>query len=341
MICIFCLNDRPPSIEHVIPLALGGTITTDRVCSQCNSALGSRVDAALINFLPVKIRRGDLAIAGRRAVPSQFDLLEGDHEIVGSNGRKIRTSYDPRTGKLDHRSLYHSEDVVLPDGRKLRRISIDARDASQIPKIIQRERKRHHLPPLAPGELEREAANFVVESVQNPQVNVKITASFAFLPHALFKIAYELAFIWLGERYIFDPRAKQLREAICSNNPASTDSLAGYVQESGPDKAFKFWAPHEAHHLAYSTILPDGIVVAARIFDLYEVAIRATDEPERYIRNSNEAEKLRFLAIDSVSGTTVNTSFFDEQSRIARMMVSENAKPPFRDPISALEKPDE
>lgn len=47
MLCIFCCQERAPSCEHVLPLAIGGTITTDRVCEECNSTLGSRVDAAL------------------------------------------------------------------------------------------------------------------------------------------------------------------------------------------------------------------------------------------------------------------------------------------------------
>ena len=39
MRCIFCSNERPSSLEHVFPLAIGGHITTDRVCKECNSTL--------------------------------------------------------------------------------------------------------------------------------------------------------------------------------------------------------------------------------------------------------------------------------------------------------------
>jgi hypothetical protein len=64
MRCIFCLLERPRSVEHVFPLAIGGKLTTDRVCQQCNSTLGSRVDSALSDFPPVRQRRAELALAG-------------------------------------------------------------------------------------------------------------------------------------------------------------------------------------------------------------------------------------------------------------------------------------
>ena len=56
MLCIFCCKERASSLEHVFPLAIGGTVTTDRVCRECNSMLGTRVDAALSDFLPIRMR---------------------------------------------------------------------------------------------------------------------------------------------------------------------------------------------------------------------------------------------------------------------------------------------
>jgi transposase, IS6 family len=64
MRCIFCLKERPGSEEHVFPLAIGGTLTTDRVCEPCNSTLGSRVDSALTDNFAVRIRRAELGLAG-------------------------------------------------------------------------------------------------------------------------------------------------------------------------------------------------------------------------------------------------------------------------------------
>ena len=74
MLCIFCSQERPPSLEHVFPLAIGGTVTTDRVCAVCNSTLGTRVDAALSDFLPIRTRRAQLGLADTTSAASVSDL---------------------------------------------------------------------------------------------------------------------------------------------------------------------------------------------------------------------------------------------------------------------------
>lgn len=63
---IFCLEERPRSVEHVFPLAIGDPLTTDRICERCNSEPGSRVDAALTDWFPIRTRRAELHLAGHR-----------------------------------------------------------------------------------------------------------------------------------------------------------------------------------------------------------------------------------------------------------------------------------
>jgi hypothetical protein len=274
MRCIFCSAERPPSLEHIFSLAIGGTITTDRVCAGCNSVLGSRVDAALNDFLPVRTRRAELGLAGHGGEPPlMFEILLGDQKLIGPEANRIRTSLDKATGKLDHRQLYHDADVVTPDGKKARQITLDERDKDQIPKIIQRERKRHGLPPLSAEELAAEASQFTVTTVNNPVVKVDISVSFAFLRHAMMKIAYELAFRWLGESYLADPLAAELREAILKDDQDSTDALAGYVGWAEPCSAFNFWTPHKAHHLAFASVVAGYRMLVARTANAHRSAI--------------------------------------------------------------------
>jgi hypothetical protein len=65
MKCIFCLNEREPSVEHVFPDAIGGTWTTDRVCKPCNDWLGSNVDVELTDYSGTLMKRSLLAIKKR------------------------------------------------------------------------------------------------------------------------------------------------------------------------------------------------------------------------------------------------------------------------------------
>jgi len=336
MLCIFCSSERPPSLEHIFPLAIGGTITTNRVCSACNSVLGSRVDAALTDFLPIRSRRAKLGLAGHRGEPPpQWDILFGEQKLMGTEADRIFTTLNKATGKLEHRQLYHATDIVTPDGKKARKITLDERDKDQIPKVIQRERKRHGLPPLSEEVLAIEAQKFESTTIDNPVVQVNIDVSFAFVRHAMMKIAYELAFRWLGEPYLDDPLAIQLREAICKDDLTSTDMLAGYVGWAEPCTAFRFWTPHEAHHLAFASVVANSVVIATRIFDQYAVAIPVSRDPGRYLRSRVDTAKLRFLAIDSVSRETIETTFEAEQFRLAAAMTEQGRMPPFPDPLSS------
>ena len=337
MLCIFCLQERASSLEHVYPLAIGGTVTTDRVCQECNSTLGTRVDAALSDFLPIRARRAELRLAGNSGTPpAWYEIFLGDATVIGQNANRIQTTFDEATGKLDHRQLYHATDVVTADGRKQRRITIDARDKDQIPKIIQRERKRHGLAPLSDEELKAAAGDFETKEVKNPVVQLSIGASFAFLRHAMIKIAYELAFLWLGEAYLKDPIANALRIAILDPDVASTDRIDAYVDVADGCTAFKqFWIPHKEHHLAYSFLLADGgIAINVRVFDIYAASLVVSREPSRYIASAADRAKLRFLSIDAVTGRTIDTSFDEESRRLAMAMRTYGRGNPLPDALS-------
>jgi hypothetical protein len=48
--CAYCArweDDSRRELEHIIPRAIGGSVTTDRVCAQCNRRVGREVDAPL------------------------------------------------------------------------------------------------------------------------------------------------------------------------------------------------------------------------------------------------------------------------------------------------------
>jgi hypothetical protein len=336
MRCIFCLNERPSSLEHVFPLAIGGHITTDRVCKECNSTLGSRVDAALCDFIPIRQRRAELGLAGNAsAPPGRFELLEGVVSLANSNGGRLQVTYNEATKQLDLRRLYQASDVVTPDGQKVRQIIIDARDKDQIPTIIQRERKRHGLPPLSDEELALQASNCEAKSIENPTVHMNIKASFAYLRHAMFKIAYELAFLWLGETYLDDPLAGELRTAISNPDLASTDSLAGFVGDAPDCPAFSQWIPHPAHHLAYSQVVAGQVLIGVRIFDLYAACVPVSREAARYFGGpSAHPAELKFLALDAVSGKVVDATFAEETHRMVTTMLASGTFPgPIADPL--------
>lgn len=74
-------------------------------------------------------------------------------------------------------------------------------------------------------------------------------------------------------------------------------------------------------------------MVAIRIFDLYASAVTVSEDPNRYFRVHTDSSKLKFLAIDAVSGKMVHTTFDAERGRIAETMTVERRRPPFADPL--------
>ncbi len=250
--------------------------------------------------------------------------------------RRVRIKFDKATRKLDIKALYHSADVILPNGAKARQIIVDERDQDQIPKIIQRERKRHGLPALSKEQLAAEVQKCTesVTTTENPGVLIEPTFSFAYLRHAMMKIAYGLAFLWLGETYLDDPSAAELRAAISKPDLASFDGVLGYVGDAQGCDAFNFWTPDEAHHLAYASVINRSIAIAIRVFDIHAAVILVTNDAARYLRGPDDLAMLRFLAIASVSGKMHNTPFIDEQHRISAAMIATQLLPPFPDPLS-------
>ena len=50
--CIICKkikNDEEFNNEHIIPESIGGSLTIDNVCKECNTKLGDEIDSKIIN----------------------------------------------------------------------------------------------------------------------------------------------------------------------------------------------------------------------------------------------------------------------------------------------------
>ncbi|GAN72834.1 hypothetical protein Apmu_0033_07 [Acidiphilium multivorum AIU301] len=275
-----------------------------------------------------------LNLAGNSGtVPARHEMFLGKVKLVGQTADQAHVTFNKETGQLDTRQLKHVAETVTPDGQKMLQITLDERDKDQLPKIIARERKRRGLPPLSEEQLASQTNNFTTTTVDHPLIQINQSISFAFLRHAMMKIAYELAFLWLGELYLDDPVAAELRTAICSPELTSTDKIAGYVGVAEDCDAFKCWTPHEEHHLAYANVVAGNVMISVRVFDIYAACIVVSREAGRYFQSHAHDEKLRFLAIDAVSGKTVETSFGQETQRIATAMTAFQRLPPFWDPL--------
>ena len=66
MKCIFCLKEKEPSDEHVIPISIGGGVVIRNVCRDCNNALNKRVDEPFNKTKLVQLFRRQCGLGGRK-----------------------------------------------------------------------------------------------------------------------------------------------------------------------------------------------------------------------------------------------------------------------------------
>jgi|SRR5579864_1347238 len=327
MRCIICDEERLESEEHLLPLAIGGCLVTDRVCGECNSKLGSRVDAPLVDHLAVVQRRGELKIGGRGGVPSTFDRILGKSVLARDKTHQLRTSIDPSTNKLDIRTIPNVFEVTLPDGRVAKQLRLDARDAHKLGEIIRKFRQRQHLPALSDDELDEIVSDAQANAIEqiNPEVIVNIRVDVVGFMKCLVKICYELAFCWLREDYLDDPIARETRKylrGIMYEKEISQPVLPmkGTISFE-VIKPLEMWSTNKNLHIAYATICEKKIVVCLKIFDIFYACLVVSEMADRYLTMGLSDPKLRFLAIDPVAGAMAESSFVDEMGRIARIMI--------------------
>src|ERR1019366_8089269 len=176
MNCIFCLQEKPPSEEHVFPEAIGGTLVIDRFCKDCNSDLGTRADSALSNHPLIAIARSQLNLPGKRGgVPDPFRDVFRIGTLVDDPDQRVRLSQPTGLGdRLDVALLYKRTETTLPDGSKAVQIVVDARDIDKVRTIIQRERSRAGVAPLTDEELDKALQQVTRGAIEQPWIHHRI-----------------------------------------------------------------------------------------------------------------------------------------------------------------------
>lgn len=95
-ICILCMQRKQMTEEHIFPESIGGTVTFFKLCKQCNSYLGEKVDANLCNAWPIARARLHFGITGK-----QKTVRLHKRNVTLSSGDKVRMVPDIRTGEIE------------------------------------------------------------------------------------------------------------------------------------------------------------------------------------------------------------------------------------------------
>ncbi len=324
MKCIFCLEDKPGTVEHVFPRAIGGNLKINRLCKSCNSKLGAKADPAISDNFLVRIRRSELNLAGNSGKsPGKYELIEGVARLASNPNIRVRVSLDRRLNKIDLQVISEPNSTISEDGIVNLSYQIDPRDSSKIPQIIARERKRIGLMPLNEDDLLEAARNtqLIESNIENPRLIYEISHDFTYVRHGLLKIAYELAFIWLGEEYIYDDLAAHIRNALLSEDSNATSRLPIHFIEDPCGQPLDLWSDNRNSHFAFSSFHKDGICIVVRIFDLHAAAIWVSNSTERYLRHFDSNKVEQFIWVDPLTRSHRVTSLQEEMRIVTEKLV--------------------
>ncbi len=319
MICFFCVKSQPPSLEHIFPKAIGGILTTDRVCKPCNDQLGDKVDVLVTDHIFIQFRRSDLGLAGQSGkVPNATEVLLRQGVMADDSEQRIRVVTDPTTGKLEPRILPKRTNRVLDDGTREEGMVVDASTSpDEIKRIILRVYKRENLLAPTDEELDRRVAQIRsnVVTVEQPEVKTRVQVDIADYKRGLLKIAYELACTWLGDDYLNDPLAAAIRDVVLGHVSHEEAKVRGKADMVRPD-ALRFWPADQNTHIAFAMVSSGSITITLKIFETFFMVVQVTERAELYGVHDAGASALQFVEIAVPSGTYRQSSFIEEITRL-------------------------
>lgn len=192
-------------------------------------------------------RRNDHVLAGHRGVvpDPRASALSKPLVLDAETGHRIRLEPDEESGLHRARTLPVVEFEVLsaPNGAQLvhlKRFFVDEQDAAKVEMLVIGALKRAGVHDEAD---QKRIARALASSLQivereNPSMEFSFETNLGGFKLGVLKIAYEIAWYWLGDPWLSDKRAVSMREAL-NGNQAPLTGLAGRIEEE-PDKEWKF-----------------------------------------------------------------------------------------------------
>ena len=325
MLCILCRLERPPGNEHPFALAIGGSITIDRVCTKCDNTFGSTIDAALSDHGLIKMHRQQLGLSGHGGtVPNVL----GKGVLAGDPAQTVIVDINPASpGATVHLQSRKSR-VLGSDGTELTQYHVDSNDRETIEKIVNRNRVRAGQNALEGEALSREIDRIALPlQIETPVVNYELVIDLYRYSAALLKIAYELTWVWYGDEYLNDPLAMEISAVLQRGVPSDpkepiprgigSTALFGDTHHAA---TFSLWDDKPDLHIAILRQGGSDAFVAIRIFNALTGLFCVSHCAARYKTPD------QFLSIDPVTGSVRRVTLAEELGdRIASMNANATA----------------
>jgi HNH endonuclease len=312
ILCIICMTMKPRRTgvgEHVIPKALGGSFTIRRVCVDCDSHLGTVADAGLINVFSIEQRRAELRLAGNnRTVPDPGARLRKVPFVSESDAKhRAFEVLDPETGKTSIRTQSRVEFEVTPmDGGMLIEpvsVHIDPADQDKAEMFAVSALKKAGIRDEAL--VKKHAAEFAanLETIEvfemfSKRVEIK-TGGYE---NGFLKIAYEMAWHWLGESWLYSPEAIAMRELLAGEKPSTR--IRGKVYDEPNAGVVAVEGDPRVVHSVFVYENAGELVLEMRIFELFTAGLVVAKSAHDY-----HVPHLNAIAMHSVKREFEETHF--------------------------------
>jgi hypothetical protein len=274
--CIRCLNefdDAAKSEEHVFPESIGGTICIYDICKPCNSLFGSKVDGPFINNWLIDSRRMLLGLAGKSGyVPNPLE----NGVMANDPTQKVKYIIEDGVpkGLYTIPSVEHGIDA---NGNPTISIKLDKSDEAKLPEIMETIKAR-----LAKDgkKIDIKTINRKDVRIEKPWVHQQFKIDIWGWQRGIIKIAYELAYRFLGTSYLDDPVARNLRDILVlddiDEDTFKQHPVRGTIELAANKQDFAFL--DDPNSLYGALLHINGILICVvKIFDVFQGKIVVTE----------------------------------------------------------------
>jgi len=297
MLCIYCLKDfEDLSDEHIFPDSIGGSFVIRNVCKRCNGHLGQTIDPLLTNHYLVQLDRATKGIEGKSGkIPNPFyeGTSEGDcatRLILNEDGQ-----YEP-----------HIVTTVIEDSDQVVQITVDKNDIDKVPDIIKKKFCRKKLT-ISDSKIQEVIDH--ADSSTSSSVAYIVEFDTENYKKALIKIAYEVGVYWLGDSFIDDPIANEMRTLLLDPNKGLLQAKIQFQigLKTEINNTVLSLPKLDEKHCAIIINCDGKIAIMLKVFDVFQATIIISNRAELY----SQVGHGRIICLNPRTRTYIETSFLE------------------------------
>lgn len=292
--CIICKKikyDDEFNKEHIIPESIGGSLTIENVCKECNNKLGIEIDSKIVDDFLIKAN-----IVGNEIKNKKNKEKVPFEKLISNKYHNIKiTAKREKSGKFKNWESNTSLKQSKEDQNKQTIYYDSNKNQEEVLKDIENLFKNKYNKELS--EDEKEQIKYKMNNEYNkPEIEFNYPAIIDFkkIARGLIKIAYESAYYKLGEEYFDDEMGEELRESLFDENKDIIEKYAQRGMEMMPDEKLKMIfhqidtiSDKKLIHLLYFFKNNNKFYVVINIFNTYKNCICISENIDRYDFNEN------------------------------------------------------